>query len=240
MWTQGFRPSGDPFFGGVLLLLNGAGLTVDSSGYARPMTASGGVAIDNTKPYLGRDTYNKPHGGGVSNNRLVLDDGDGWVSGCAAQEWCLETRFNPTAAGSGEDRLFSLGCIAMSWTGAGEVAFNAFNIGATSYTVGSASGAVPLDAWAACMLIRDNTTDPVFAFLRLAIDGVVVASSLPFGKTDTLGGVGFGWALGWNSISPGGAFAGLRFTVGTRRYLTNAEGQALNTFTPDAYPYLAG
>lgn len=224
--------------GTVGLLLNGAGLTVDSSSFARALSVTGTVTLDNTKPYLGADTYNKPQGGGVSNNRLVLDDGDAWVASlCGAGEWCLETRFNPTAAGSGEDRILSLGCITMSWASTGVLSFNASNIGGTSYSVASSSGAVPLDTWASCMLIRDNTTDATNGFLRLALDGVVVASSSSFSKAATLSGTGFAWPIGYNSIGPGGAFAGLRLTAGTRRYLTNAEGAALNTFTPDPYPF---
>lgn len=234
---------GDPLFGSVLLLLAGpagSGVTDDASSYNRAMSVVGTLTLSGTAPLNGVNTYEKPYGNADINfsNRLELTAGDSWVSSLlGAGEWCLETYFRPSAVGTGSDILFSFGQIQLTWLADESVGAQATNIGFSSYSVGSSAGVLAIGDFKHLCLIRDNTTNPTFGFLRLFVDGTLVGSSLAFIKTDTMNGTGFGYALGYTDSSPGGYFGGLRLTRNTRRYLTNAEGEAVNSFTPDTYPF---
>jgi hypothetical protein len=118
--------------------------------------------------------------------------------------------------------------------------WQSLNIAASAYGVTTAAGVVPPNVWKHVCLIRDNTTDPTNGYMRLAIDGTVVDSSTGFLKAGSAIGVGLDTVIGWGSLGWPGATGGMRITRNTRRYLTNAEGGTLNTFTPDAYPFAVG
>lgn len=229
---------GDPLFGSVLLLLTAqAGLTTDSSSFGRAMSEAGAVAVDAAKPLEGKSTYNKQHGGGVSNNRLSLTDGDSFVNAMGSSEFCLEFYYNHTTDSTGDDRLMSLASLSVRRTNAGAII--AFVVAdSSSISVGSPDASAPLDTWKHIALIRDNTTDASFSFLRLFIGGELVNSSTSFGKTHSLNGSvdTFPYPLGFNSISPGGSFGSLRLTQ-ARRYMTNSQGEAITSFTPDLHPF---
>ena len=229
--------AGDPFYGLVLLLLTGRnGITTDSSIYNRGLATVGSPAIDSAKTLNGLPTYRVPSG-----SRIDLTVSDAWVAGnLAAGEWCWEFYFNPdnvptTLSG----RMWSFGQFTVSWEDTGRLTWAASNIGSSSYTVQSALGAVPANSWRHVCLIRDNTTNPLFTVLRLFLDGVQVDGIGGFNKTDAVGGVGFQQVLGYGSDGTPGAYGGMRLTAGTRRYMTNAEGGAVGTFTPSTYPFWA-
>lgn len=232
--------AGDPLYNLVLLLLNGQdGLLTDSSLYARALSLTGTVAINSAKTLNSLPTYEKPYGAGASENQLELVAGNGFVAGLAASEFCLEAYVNPTTNGSGDDRLFSLGALYMSLTSSGQITGGSTDIGSSSISVGSSVGAAPLNSWRHVAIIRDNTTNATKGFLRLFIEGALIDTSPDFNKTDVLGGGSFSWPMGSSSNSPGYSSGGLRLTGGTRRYLTNAQGEPVNSFTPDSYPFWA-
>lgn len=232
--------SGDPFFGMVLLLLNGQnGLTKDSSIYDRAMTAVGSVAINSAKTLNGLPTYEKPYGGGSTDQYLQLTVSDAWVAGnLATGEWCLETWLNPTTSGL-DQRIASFGPLELGWYGDGSVYANCFNIGGGSVGGASSAGLLPVGTWGHLAWIRDNTTDPLFSFLRLFFNGSAAASLGGISKTSSLGGTGSGLPMGFTSSSQGFSSGGVRLTMSTRRYLTNIEGEPINAFTPDRYPFWA-
>lgn len=231
--------TGDPLYGDVLLLLNGQnGLTKDSSIYDRAMTAVGTVAINSAKTLNGLPTYEKPYGGGSTDQYLQLTVSDAWVAGnCATGEWCLEVYLNPTTAGL-DQRLCGIGPLYLGWYGDESIEGTCTNLGSSSYSANSGAGLLPIGTWGHLAWIRDNTTDPLFSVLRLFFNGAEVASVGGIAKSGSLGGTGFGRPMGFTSSSQGFSSGGLRLTLG-RRYLTNVEGQPVNSFTPSPYPFWA-
>lgn len=230
----------DPFFGDVIFLLNGEGLTTDSSSYARALTAVGSIALDATKTLNSFNTYYKPSGA----NRLTTTASDSWVATLlGANEFCWELNVNKntySAAFPPDEQIMYLGPFQIKLSDNDSLQWAALNIAATSYSTTTAAGAVPANVWRHVCLIRDNTTDPINGYMRLAIDGTVVGSSLPFLKAGAAIGVGLDTVIGWGSLGWPGAIGGMRITNNTRRYLTNAEGGTPNTFTPDLYPFAVG
>lgn len=228
------QPPNDPYFSSVLFLANGAGLTTDSSSYAWTFTSAGSIALNSTFPLNGRDTYYVPPSG-------VLNNGDGAaiMALIGSGEWCDEFYIRYVSASFGIE-----GNIAQ------------FPIGITSVTPSrtvryiQSGGGTVLDlltpstfgsgAFHHITIIRDNTTNAVYARYHIAINGTVVATSTePILKTE-IESQSANRLMGFDVNSPTHYIGGRRFTRNTRRYLTNSQGGAMNTFTPDPYPFIVG
>jgi hypothetical protein len=223
---------GDP--NKILLLLDAAGtVTHDSSVYNRTLTLNGTVTINTNKTLNGLPTYFKTKNGTA--NRI--ETAATFFSAVGAGEWCYEVYLNPTTAGTGEDRVFEVNPLSLTWASNGTVGATV-GINGSSYSVSSSAGAAPVDTWSHIAVIRDNTTDASFSFLRLFINGVLVASSVSFSKVQTLNASTTSWLLGWTGISPGFSSGGVRLTGNHRRYMTNAQGAGISSFTPDLNPLL--
>ena len=230
----------DPLFASVLLLANGAGLTVDSSSYNRTLVATGSMALSNTHPLNSNNTYVN---GAAGEDAGLAVDLTAITTALANNESCVESWLKFLAPGTGPQANQILSTTGWHWLRyihsdsdfAGfatmiDTTIKAAGIG--SFTWGS--------GWRHVAWIRDNTTSATESFMRLGIDGTIVASSAGFSKTLNLNIVNIlARFMGADTLSVRFAWGGFRVTNTSRRYLTNAQGAALNTYTPDQYPFLA-
>ncbi|HRI16894.1 MAG TPA: hypothetical protein PL196_00070 [Burkholderiaceae bacterium] len=224
-------PAVDAQFANVLILANGAGLTVDSSPYARSLTTSGGIALDSTYTLNSANTYRIPPSG-----RLDTADFSAIATLLGAGEWCLEFWMRYVSASFGIEGTVYSGIGTISVTPGRLVHF----VNSSPTVDIQASAALPSGAFGHVAIIRDNTTDASNARYHIAIGGTVSATTAgTLSKSTTEAGTST-HIMGFDVNSPTVAFGGLRLTRGTRRYLTNVEGAAVNTFTPDAYPFALG
>lgn len=225
-------PQVDQFFANVLLLANGAGLTADSSGYARTLTTAGSPVLSSTFPLNGSDTYSVPPASVLQNT-----DGAAIATLVGAGEWCAEFWMRYVSASFGIEgnvAQWPFGIISVDPSRRVRYIDSALSMDIQTPS-GLASG-----AYSHVAIIRDNTTHATLARYHIAIGGTVLVTSsgsIAKATAETSSGVR---VMGFDVNSPTVYFGGYRFTRGTRRYLTNAEGAALNTFTPDAYPFLLG
>jgi hypothetical protein len=92
-------------------------------------------------------------------------------------------------------------------------------------------------AWCQRALSAEAERESWREMYHIAFDGTVVATSTETilkSAAETNNSIRF---IGYDINSPTFYLGGKRFTRNTRRYLTNAQGESLNTFTPDAYPF---
>lgn len=225
-------PEVDPLFADVLLLANGAGLTVDSSGYARTLTTSGSAALSATFPLNGTNTYYMPPA-----SRLENADGSALAALVGTGEWCAEFWMRYVSASFGiEGNVVQWPFGIISVNPSRQVRYIDSPLSINIQT----SSALASGAYSHVAIIRDNTTHASYARYHIAIDGTVAAtSSGNIAKTVTESVTGVR-VMGFDVNSPTVYFGGFRLTRGSRRYLTNAEGAAVNTFTPDTYPFVLG
>lgn len=224
-------PHGDPFFSGVLVLANGAGLLIDSSKYNRVLTSENSIALNGTFPLNGANTYSTPPSGRLNNN-----DGAAVASLVGSSEWCAEgyIRYGSASFGiEGNVNQWPFGITSI--TPSRQIRYIDAPLSLNLLT----AGALPSGAFGHYAIICDNTTDPSWRRYHIAINGVVQVTStgnIPKATTESATGVRI---MGFDINSPTVYFGGYRFTRGTRRYLTNAQGEPVNNFTPNAYPFLA-
>jgi hypothetical protein len=220
-------PVTDPYWADVILLLNAQStISTDASSFVNTMTPNGGATINSVQPLFSLPTYSIPDDGNSS--RLTMDN-NFFASQLTNNEWCVETWIYPTATNAADGKFSSFGGISLKRTTAGMLQAPCI-IGGGSYTASSASGAFSLNTWTYLTLVRDNTTDPTFGFLRLFINGNLVGSSTGFIKASSMDTASsFGWILGYNDTGSFGYFSNFRVTKNHARYYTN--------FTPPSAPF---
>lgn len=225
-------PAVDQFFADVLLLANGAGLTVDSSSYARTLSSSGSIALSGTYPLNSTNTYAVSPGGQLTNG-----DSSSVASMLGSGEWCAEFWMRYVSASFGIEgnvNQWPVGIVSVNPSRLVRFVDSGLSLDIQSPT------ALTSGAFTHVAIIRDNTTHATYARFHIAINGTVaVTSSTTTAKSATAASSGVR-VMGFDINSPTVAFGGYRLTRGTRRYLTNTEGAAVNTFTPDTYPFLLG
>ena len=224
-------PHGDSFFSDVLLLANGAGLLIDSSKYNRVLTSENSIARNGTFPLNGANTYSTPPSGRLNNN-----DGAAVASLVGSSEWCAEgyIRYGSASFGiEGNVNQWPFGITSITPSRQIRYINSSLLLDLLTPT------GLPSGAFGHYAIICDNTTDPTWRRYHIAIEGVVRATStenIPKASVETVSGVR---VMGFDVNSPTVTFGGYRFTRNTRRYLNNAQGEAVNDFSPDAYPFLA-
>lgn len=230
------HPPRDPYFSDVLLLCNGAGLTVDSSRYNRSLSTGGSIALNGTHPLNGFNTYNTPAGSALF---LSTTDHNDILSLLGAEEWCIEWWLKVVSyVASRRTIVYSPGIFFDTGLSTGDVRFAAY-INGTPYVVGPSASSLTSGTFKHCALIRDNTSDANWSRLHFALDGVVgITSTANIPKADAMSTSAAFNFMGYDSFSPPVAFGGFRVTRNTRRYLTNVQGAPVNTFEPNVYPFL--
>lgn len=228
----------DPFFSDVVLLANGAGLLVDSSQYNWTLSSGGSIALNSTYPLNGFDTYLAPPSGNLFLSTLAHNS---ILSLIGSGELCMEAWIKVVSYSAFARTITrSPGYFLETGLSSGNVRW-AFYIGGTLYSTGPIFGALNTGDFRHVTLIRDNTTDPNWTRLHYGYQGAIIGTStanIPKGNPlTTTSAFEF---LGGDAFAPTIAFGGYRLTRNTRRYLVNAEGEPLNGYTPDPYPFLLG
>lgn len=217
-------PTGDPFWSGVLLLLNQTGsVTTDSSSFARTVVTTGTPTLDSGQTLFGQDTYKIDDGDGLRVNP------DGFpATAFGSNEWCIEFwHYCTGTVGSGRIYGFGAGTtFNLFRSSTGVISGNVTNISGGSYSFSSAAGAAPLNQWNHIAVVRDNYNNDAFGYIRVYVNGTLVASSASFSRTGTVSysdGPGLRVFLGTNGAGDTsvGYYAQYRMTSGTARYYHN-------------------
>jgi hypothetical protein len=206
----------DPFFGNVLILLNGQStVTKDSSSYDRTLTASADLSSSVT--LFDFPTYQIDE---ASGDQVRIASDSFFNTESSNKEWCLEVwaRFG----GQGEDERFcSFGQFELRYYSDGKVAATCYDIANNSYTVFSAPSTCTTEVWYHLLFCRDKS-DATFDYLKLYVDGTLASTSQSINKPSSLPtSEGFGRLLGYFANGSWGHFSNLRFTVDTAREYGN-------------------
>jgi len=224
--------AGDPYWAGVLMLLNGSDvITKDSSSFNRALSTGGTPTYNAGITIFGVRTYDiQPSPAASSYIETVSTDsfvGTAMGSG----EWCIEIAaiFNAASVG-GSNSLNSFSKFTMGRILAtNKITVNCSDIGGSSVVLTStntfATGTLHQIAF-----VRDNVTDPTFTILRLFVNGVQEASSGGISKAAIIGtSAGDKRFIGYISAGWVGNFNNFRLTVGNARYRAN--------YTPPSTPF---
>lgn len=208
----------DAHFSDVLLLLNGqTTITTDASSYNRTLLMSGTPTLDISTPLFGYPTYkidyNVNEYVGISSDAFLATE-------FTNKEWCIEVFVYPTNSGV-QGNFSYISKFILYWFNTGNFSASCTDIGNSSITLTTSLGSAPPNNWYHLAFVRDNT-DATFTYLKLYINGNLVATSSGQSKSAVIGtGTTFGRIIGYNSNGAAGNFSNLRITKNTARYYSN-------------------
>jgi hypothetical protein len=231
----------DPYFADVLMLLNNQStVTKDASNNNWSLTViSPGTIALNGPALFGYNTYQSTANGTTYAAHLGVNGGDKLVlGGILANEWCFEGWFYVPAnisAGASPEYLFTVGsgtAFDLQLFADGHLVARCTNINGTGYACTTAAGVFTAGTWHFVTLVRDNSLGGNNCFIRLYVDGILLASSVAFNiaATCTNTANGFNCFIGTpstpNSVKN---WSNIRITNKHARYYAN--------FTPPSGPF---
>jgi hypothetical protein len=219
----------DPYWANVILLLNGTGsVTTESSSYNRTLTTFGTPTLDAGNSLFGTPTYKID----TAADESVRIASDTFVQAAMTNlEWCVEIHARPLNT-FGQDNINSFGKFEFGWNKANNnLRAACTGLSAGSYSLSTPNGSALAGDWHHIAFVRDKSISGTWDYLRLFLDGVLVATSAAIPKAAQVDpGAGFGRLIGMNSVSAGGNYTNLRITAGSARYYSNFAPPS-STFT---------
>lgn len=220
-------PAPDPFFDDVLLLLSGTGAAFDDSSCFNRAVFDLGADFDSVDTLFGNPTYHVT--GGASNSRVAVSGG--FISSdLGGEEWCFEEWLRIDSLSGSSGQFTEFGQLLGNVSADGSFTMAVANIGGSIYTIGGPAGTFTFGVWHHLAFVRDNSAPGTFGFLKLYLDGVLIATSAGIAKTEFLGNGDSGTVFGSIGVSVEGRVVETRFTWKHGRYYA--------PFTPPTEPFV--